>query len=230
MCRSMSYAAGPALRLMDVHIKPIHPYVDVGFSISRRHARGSERGSKAVKLHRCVHRGTQKTCAGRLNIDTKTQHLVFPNSLSPRVQWIVDTMIPVSSAISVNHPMVRHQNSNFTLIGSPQSLQSIADHSTKECDLCHTSPIGGGCAGVLRRAVPADISTTARTCGWPIYARSSRMIVHPSGRHRSRLVCGALSAALGIFCRTELRRARRGPGPSLGNCNITPRWGRPRTL
>ena len=76
MCRSMSYAAGPALRLMDVHIKPIHPYVDVGFSISRRHARGSERGSQAVKLHRCVHRRTQKTCAGGLNIDTKTQHLI----------------------------------------------------------------------------------------------------------------------------------------------------------
>ena len=76
MCRSMSYAAGPALRLMDVHIKPIHPYVDVGFSISRRHARGSERGSQVVKLHRCVHRRTQKTCAGGLNIDTKTQHLI----------------------------------------------------------------------------------------------------------------------------------------------------------
>src|SRR5947207_5129874 len=87
----------------------------------------------------------------------KRSILVFPNALSRRVQWIVDTMIPVSSANRVNRPLVRHQNSNFTLIGSHQCLQSIAGHSTKECDLCHTSPIGGGCAGVLRRAVPADI-------------------------------------------------------------------------
>ena len=77
-CRSVGYAAGPAPRLMHKHIKPIHPYLDVGFSLSRRHARGSERGSQAVKLYRCVDWRTQKTCAGWLHIDPKTQHSRFP--------------------------------------------------------------------------------------------------------------------------------------------------------
>src|SRR5206468_12073363 len=66
------------------------------------------------------------------------------NALAPRVQWIVDTMIPVSSAISVDHPIVHHQSSAFTLIGSPQSLQSFADHSAKECDLGHIRSVQRG--------------------------------------------------------------------------------------
>jgi len=52
-------------------------------------------------------------------------------------------MIPVSSAISVDHAPVHHQSSAFTLISSPQSFQSFADDSAKECDLGHIKPTGG---------------------------------------------------------------------------------------
>jgi hypothetical protein len=75
-CRSVNYAARPALRLMHEHIKPIRPYLDIGFSISRRHARGGKRGRQALKLQRYpLWRAPQPTCPGGLHIDTKTQHL-----------------------------------------------------------------------------------------------------------------------------------------------------------
>src|SRR5690349_12543826 len=77
--RLVDYAARPALRLMHEHIKPIHPYLDVGFSVSRLHACGSKRRSQVIKLQPCpLRRARQRTCAGGLHVDTKTQHLVPP--------------------------------------------------------------------------------------------------------------------------------------------------------
>jgi hypothetical protein len=132
-CRSVNYAARPALRLMHEHIKPIRPYLDIGFSISRRHARGGKRGSQALKLQRYpLWRALQPTCAGGLHIDTKTQHL-GPYSegrmVSGRVSGVqgIDTMIPVTSAINIDQAIVHHQSSAFALIGRPRCLGGFRD-------------------------------------------------------------------------------------------------------
>jgi len=120
--------------------------------------------SAVVRLSNCTpaSTGVLRTHApeGCISI-RKRSILVFPNALSPRVQWIVDTMIPVSSAISVDHAMVHHQSSAFTLIGSPQSLESFADHSAKECDLGHIRSVQRG-PELVRPAECREADHTAR--------------------------------------------------------------------
>lgn len=72
-CRLANYAAGPPLRLVYEHIKPIHPYLDVGFGISGGDPRGSKRSSEALKRQRCpLWRARQRTCAGGFHVYAKT--------------------------------------------------------------------------------------------------------------------------------------------------------------